>query len=59
MHGYHTAANVITHDDAIANIESTLVNELSALQLAHNTTHASTLTTIAQLTQQLNSSTNS
>ena len=52
MHGYHTAANITTQDDAIANIESTLTNELSALQLAHNTTHASTLTTIAQLTQQ-------
>ena len=49
--GYHIAANVTT-DDALSNFESTLSNELSAIQLAHNTTHTSTLATIAQLTQQ-------
>ena len=50
--GYHIAANAITTDDALSNIEQTFTNELSSLQLAHNTTHQATLAQLTQLAQQ-------
>ena len=43
------AANVITNDDALNNIESTLNQELSNLQLANNAHHQSALAGMAEL----------
>ena len=47
--GYHTAANAVEHDDALANIEATLSAELGALQLANNTQQQSNITAMADL----------
>ena len=49
INGYHSAANVITNDDALNNIESTLNQELSNLQLANNAHHQSALAGMAEL----------
>ena len=51
--GYHMAANTITHDDAINNIESTLSHELTTMHTANNANHQSALAMINALQQQL------
>jgi hypothetical protein len=51
--GYHMAANSITHDDAINNIESTLSHELTTMHTANNANHQSALAMINALQQQL------
>ena len=51
--GYHVAANTIAHDDAITNIETTLLQELTSMHTANNANHQSALAMIAALQQQL------
>lgn len=47
--GYHSLSNVIGHDDALTNIESTLSAELEAIHLANNVQQQSNTTALADL----------
>ena len=46
---YHSLSNVIGHDDALTNIESTLSAELEAIHLANNIQQQSNTTALANL----------
>lgn len=47
--GYQVAANTITNDDTLNNIESTLNHELTSLHVANNANHQSALASIVEL----------